>query len=107
MIIVIDHQPGHSAVNANVFPCDEAGLIRAQKHHHVSNVHRIPDAAGRLLQGVRTFIDPVFRVDPPGGNGIHPDSSGKAGCQCMRQCGNASLGRRIALCLRLAHPVPG
>ena len=38
-IIVIDHLPGHAAVDTNVFARDEACLVGTEIQHHIGNVH--------------------------------------------------------------------
>ena len=67
-IPVIDHLPGHAAVDADVFAGDEARLVRAEEQHHMGDVHGIPHPTGRLLHGIRPFVYPVRRVDPFGRN---------------------------------------
>lgn len=60
-----------------------------------------------MLEGIRPFVLCKSRVDPAGGNGVDPCFSGQTHGQGMGQRGNAPFGRRIALGLGLAHPVPG
>ena len=104
---MVDHLPGHAAVNADVLSSDEARLVRTEVEHHVGDVQRISHPAGGLLDGVRPLIDGKAGVDPAGGDGVHPHLSRQAHRQGVGQGGDAPLGRRIALGLGLAHPVPG
>ena len=107
MVIMVNHEFCHSTIDTDIFPGDKAGLLGTEKQDHICNIHRIPNTAGRLLQGIRAFVDPVIGIDPAGRNGIDSHPSGKARCHGMCQSRNASFGGRIALCLRLAHPVTG
>ena len=61
---MVDHQLCHAAVNADVFSGNEARLVGAEKHHHIRDIHRIPDTPGGLLQGIRAFIHRIGRIDP-------------------------------------------
>ena len=104
-VAVVYHLPGHAAVDADVLAGDEARLVRAEVEHHVRDVHRVPHAARGLLTGVRALIDCVVRVYPAGGDGIHAHPPSEAHRERVGECGDAALGRSIALRLRLAHPV--
>ena len=106
MVAVVDHLPGHAAVDADVLAGDEARPFGAEEQRHVGNVHGIAHAAGRLLDGVRAFVDPAAGVDPAGGDGVDPNPARKADGQGVGKGGDAALGRRVALRLGLAHAVP-
>lgn len=106
-IPVVDHLPGHAAVDANVFAGDEARLVRTEKQHHMGDVHGIPHTTGRLLRGIRPFVFPVVRVDPAGGDRIDPHPPGEADGERMGQGRNPTLGGGVAFGLRLAHAVSG
>ena len=56
MIIVIDHQLCHAAIDADVFTGNETSFFRAKEQYHISNIHRISDTSYRLLQRIRSFI---------------------------------------------------
>ena len=61
MFAVVDHELGHAAVDADVFPCNKSRLIRAQKQHHIGNVHGIAYPAHGLLSGIGApLADEVF-----------------------------------------------
>ena len=53
VISVIDHEPGHSAVDADVLAGNESGLVRAKVHDHRGYVFRLADTARRLLDCIR------------------------------------------------------
>ena len=105
MIPMVDHKPCLTAVDADVFAGDEAGLVRAEEEHHVGNVQRISDPSGGLLGGIRALVDGVVGVDPAGGDRIHPHPACQADGQGMGQRCDAALGCGVALRLGLAHPV--
>ena len=105
MVAVVDHLTGHAAIDADVLARDEACLVATEEEHHMGNVHGVAHTASRLLRGIRTFVHGVGRVYPSGGDGVDPRPSRQAHGQGMREGGDASLGGRVALCLRLAHAV--
>ena len=107
VVTVIDHKPGLTAINADIFAGDETGFVGSQEQHHVGDIQRIAHTACRLLDGVGALVDGVRRVDPAGGDGVDPHLSGEADCQCMGQSGNSALGSGVAFALGLAHPIPG
>ena len=49
MVTVVDHQFCLTAIDADIFTGDEAGLLRCQKQHHMGNIQGITDPTGRLL----------------------------------------------------------
>ena len=107
VVTMVNHQPGLTAINADVLAGDETSLVGSQEQHHVGDIHGIAHPAGRLLDGVGAFVDGVSRVDPAGGDGVDPHLSGEANCQRMGQSGNSALGSGVAFTLGLAHPIPG
>ena len=62
MIPMVDHEPRHAAVDADVLSGDEARFFRAEKQDHIRDIHWIPHAACRLLHGVRTLILRICRI---------------------------------------------
>ena len=76
---MVNHQLGHPAINADILSGNESSLIRAKEHNHICDIHRIADATDWLLQGIRTFIYRVSRIDPSRGNRVHPDLPREAG----------------------------
>ena len=107
MVAVVDHEPGLSAVDADVFAGDEARLVGCQEQNHMGNVQGIAHPSGGLLGGIRAFIDPIVRINPAGTDGVDPHPSGEAHRQRMGQRRNAALGGGVTLRLGLAHSVPG
>ena len=73
----------------------------------MSNIHGISHSSGRLLHGIRSFINSIIRINPPRRDGIHPCLSGQAHRHSMCQSGNAAFCCCIAFRLRLAHSVSG
>ena len=69
-IIVIDHLPGHAAVDTNVFARDEACLVGTEIQHHIGNVHEISYSSGGLLACVRAGVNGILCADPSGRNGV-------------------------------------
>ena len=63
--------------------------------------------ARRMLHGIGTLIDGVLGVNPSWRDGVDAHLSCQTDCQRMGQGGNATLGGRVALGLRLAHTVAG
>ena len=59
MVVMINHELRHPAVNADILPGNETGLGRAQEHYHVCDIHRVPDSPGWLLQGIRSVINMI------------------------------------------------
>ena len=72
MLPVVDHEPGHPAVDAEVFAGDEAGLFRAQEQHGLGDVLGLAHPAHGLLGGVRAGDVAAGGVDPAGGDAVHP-----------------------------------
>ena len=68
MIHAEKHNDSFYAGGSNVLPCNETGLVRAQEHYHVCDIHRVPDSSGRLLQGIRSIINMICVIDPAGGD---------------------------------------
>ena len=80
---VVDHETGLTAVDADVFTCDEAGLVRGKKQDHICNIHGIAHSSYRLLEGIGALVDRVPGFDPAGGYGVDTDFPGKTHCQGM------------------------
>ena len=93
-IFVVNHLPGHAAVDADVLARDKSSPVRAEKEHHIGDIKGISDSAGRLLRGIRAFVDGVCRIYPPRGDGVHPCFSRQTDSQCVGQCSNATFGFR-------------
>ena len=55
MVVMVNHQLGHPAINADILSGNESSLIRAKEHNHICDIHRIADATEWLLQGIRAF----------------------------------------------------
>ena len=106
-IPVVDHLPGHAAVDADVFAGDEARLVRTEEQHHVGDVHGIAHPTGRLLRSVRPLVYPVRRINPAGGDRIDPHPPSEADGERVGQGRNPALGGGVAFGLRLAHAVSG
>ena len=102
---MVDHLTSHAAIDADVLARDEASLVATEEEHHMGNVHGVAHAAGRLLRGIGAFVHGVGGVYPSGGDGVDPRPPRQAHGQGVREGGNASLGGRVALGLRLAHAV--
>ena len=102
---MVYHLLGHAAINADIFPSDEACLVGAEKEHHVGNVHRMTHAPCRLLHGIGALIHGIGGVNPTRRNGVHPCLASKAHCQGVSESGYTTLGCGVALSLRLAHAV--
>ena len=75
---VVDHLPGHAAVDADVFTRDKPSFLRAEKQRHLRDIHRVADPGDGLLHGIGAFVRAVFRVDPAGGEGVDAHFSCKA-----------------------------
>lgn len=104
---MIDHEPGHAAIDADVFPRDESRPVGAEEERHVRDVQRIAHPVDRLLDCVRPFIASEGSVDPSGRDGIYPHFTRETDSQRMSKGGNAPFGRCVAFRLRLAHAVAG
>ena len=72
MLPVVDHEPGHAAVDANVFSGNEAGLVGTEEQRHFGDVLRLAHPAHGLLSGVRAGDVAARGVDPTGGDAVHP-----------------------------------
>ena len=105
VVSVVNHLLGHATIDAYILARDEAGLVATKEQHHIGYVHGIPNPASRLLSGIGAFINGVGRIYPTGRDGVHPCPARQAYGQCVSECGNATLGRRVTLRLRLAHAV--
>lgn len=105
-IPVIDHLPGHTAVDADVLAGDEARFVRTEEQHHVGDVHGMAHPTGRLLRGIRPLVDPVRRINPARRNRIDPHPPGEADSERVGQRRNPALGGGVAFGLRLAHAIP-
>ena len=91
MIPMINHEPGLTAVNADILTGNETGFVRCQKQHHIGNIHRISHPSHRLLQGIRSFIDPPGSINPAWRNRIDPHFSRETHSQSMGQGSNSAL----------------
>ena len=69
---MVNHLSGHTAVDADVFACDEPGLVRAEEKHHVGDVHRVAHTPCRLLHSIRAVVGLEVRVYPSRRNGVDP-----------------------------------
>lgn len=78
MVPMVDHEPSLPTVDADVFAGDEAGLVGGQEQYHVGDVQGVADTACGLLGGIGAGIDGIGGVDPAGGDGVDPDTPGKA-----------------------------
>lgn len=107
IVAVIDHKTGHSAVDADILTGDETSLVGTEVEDHIRNVHRIADTTGRLLHGIRTFLDCVSSIYPTGRNRVDAHLPGQAHGKSVSQRSDATFGRGVTLGLRLAHPVSG
>ena len=105
MFPVVDHLSGHTAIDADVFSSDKAGLVRAEKQHHMGDVQGITYSADRLLDGIGTFIYLILIVDPAGRDGINADFACQADSQGVGQSGDTAFGCTVSLSLRLTHTV--
>ena len=107
MLPVIDHEPGHAAVDADVFAGDEACLVGAEEQRHFGDVLRLAHPAHGLLGGVGAGDVAAGGVDPAGRNAVHPGFACQAHSHGMGQGGDPAFGGGVALGLGLAHAVPG
>ena len=57
MVSVVDHEPGLTAVDADILAGDEACHVRAQVQHHVGDICGISHPSCRLLDGIRPYFD--------------------------------------------------
>ena len=105
MLPMINHLPGHAAVDADIFSGDKAGLVRAEKQYHMGDVQRVTYPAYRLLDGIGAFIYLILIVDPARGDGVDPDFSCQADSQGVGQSGDAAFCRAVGFSLRLTHAV--
>ena len=60
MIIMVDHQLCHSAVNTNILPGDETRFFRVKEHHHVRNIQWIADTAASFTIAFSTVSIAAF-----------------------------------------------
>src|SRR5574344_1970782 len=102
---MIYHLFAHASVYADVFTSDEPRLFRAEKEHHVGNVHRIAHTPCWLLCGICTFIDSISCVNPAGRNAIDPRFACKTYRQGMSECRYSTLCCGVTFSLWLAHSV--
>ena len=49
---MIYHELSHTAVNADVFACDKARLVRAEEQHQICDVERLAYTSAGLLISV-------------------------------------------------------
>ena len=101
----VDSRPveGHTPVDDDVLPGDEAGHVGAKEHHHVGDIVRSADASHRRgplvpLALVGEELEERFGQwgeDHPGGHRIHPDLRPVfESCRCGDRR-YSSLGRRV------------
>ena len=102
---MIYHELSHTAVNADVFACDKARLVRAEEQHHICDVERLAYTSAGLLISVGTLIHFSSGLYPPGRDRIDMNFSRKSHSKCVSECRNAALCSGVALSLRLAHSV--
>ena len=69
---MVYHLPGHAAINADVFACDESCPVETEVEHHIVDVHWMAYATCGLLQGIRTFVFLILRVNPSWRDGVDP-----------------------------------
>ena len=105
MFSVVDHLSGHTAIDADVFSGDKAGLVRAEKQYHMGDIQGVAYPACRLLDGIGAFIYLILIVDPAGGDGVDPDFACQADSQGVGQSGDAAFCRAVGFSLRLTHAV--
>ena len=41
MIAMVNHLPGHAAVDADILACDESRLVGAEEQHQIGDIHRV------------------------------------------------------------------
>lgn len=78
MVIVVNHQFGHPAVDGEILSGDEAGCVAAEETDRLYDVIRHTDTADRMLQEVSGFVVRLVilifmertRVDPTWADGI-------------------------------------
>lgn len=97
MLPVIDHEPGHAAVDADIFAGDEAGFFGAQKQRHLGNILWLAHPAHGLLGGVGAGDVAAGGIDPAGRDAVHPGFAGKAHGHGMGQGGDPAFGGGVAL----------
>ncbi len=61
---MINHLFCHTAVNADVLPCYESCLVRAEKQYHVRYIERVSYPATRLLNSIRALVYRIIRINP-------------------------------------------
>ena len=62
MVSVVDHESCHTAVDADILPCDEPRHIRAEVQHHIGNIGRRTHPTCGLLGGVGALVDGVGKA---------------------------------------------
>ena len=72
MIAVVNHLPGHTTVDADIFACDESSLVGAEEQHHIGDVHRIANTSCRLLHRIYAIVFLKVRINPSRRNGVDP-----------------------------------
>ena len=105
MIPMVDHQPCHSAVDADILTRYEPGFSRTEIQHHIGDILWLSDSPAWLLHGIGARVGGSGRVDLSGRDRIDPDLSGKADRHRVRQRRDTALGSGVAFRLRLTHPV--
>ena len=107
MFSMVNHEPGHATVDTDVFAGDETGLVGTEEQRHCRDVLGLSHPAYGLLGGVRAGDIAVGSVDPTGRNTVQPGFARKAHGHGVGQGSDPALCGGIALCLRLAHAIPG
>lgn len=85
MVVVVDHELGHPAIDSEILPGDEAGCVAAEETDHLYDIIRHTDTADGMLQEIRSFIVRLIvflfmegtRVDPTRADGIDPGFPGQ------------------------------
>ena len=111
---MVNHLPGHAAVHHQHLPVDKAVGRVTEKEGRPGNIARLSHPSRRMLAAVGLPINRLRAsgmagggVNPTGRNGVDPHPAPKAGCHGMGQGGDAALGGRVALGVRLGLKRPG
>ena len=78
MVVVVDHELGHPAIDSEILPGDEAGCAATEETDRLYDVIRHTNTSDRMLQEVSGFVVRLVilifmertRVDPTGADGI-------------------------------------
>ena len=105
MITMVNHLSGHTAVDADIFACDESCLVGAEEQHHIGDVHRVANTSCWLLHRICAIVLLIISVYPSWRNGVDPCLVPKCDGKGVGEGSNTSLSSSLALCLRLTHAV--